>query len=207
MERTGSIARPPPARKPSSSSYLASAGAPAGSIYDLPTATAMADLELIPVESRKTLNSLDYNYRGGGGLGPSRSRGGQRDATSADIAIRETEGDETIVVRGMGEDDDKEKSSVADEEAGVTEHDVVVLETEARAKAMYARFTPRKKSIISAIVSFAAVLARERLSLSRFSSTEMLGLTLLFHLKRSPPHLSFRPYLVSLWTSTRLLQY
>lgn len=196
MEKAGIDARLA-ARRPSSSSYLASAGAPAGSIYDLPSATAMADLELVPVESRKSLKSLDYNYRGGGGLGPSKSRGGQRDATYASMVIRETEGDETIVVRGREENEDKEKSSVADEEAGVTAHDVVVLETEARAKVMYARFTPRHKSVISAIVSFAAVLARERLSLSltlrREAATDSH-----FHVKPSPPHLSFPPYLESL---------
>ena len=62
------------ASKVSTASQMAVAGAPAAGPYDLPSAAALADLELVPTESRGSLRSAEYRYRGGGGLVPTESR-------------------------------------------------------------------------------------------------------------------------------------
>ena len=54
--------------------HFDTSGAPASSAHDLPSSSALADLELIRSSSRKSQVERDYTYRGGGGLGKSNSR-------------------------------------------------------------------------------------------------------------------------------------
>lgn len=139
--------------------YLETSGAPAGgSAHDLPSSSALADLELVPSSSRASFpESREYDYRGGGGLGRSASR-------ASGIGGGKVLGKEGKIEEDLEEE--AREGGVVDEEAGVGEGGEVILETEAHAQRMYARFSERRKACIVAVVAYAAFIARESLSLS-----------------------------------------
>lgn len=120
----------PPARRQRSRSYLDTAGAPACSIFDLPSSQALADLELVRSSSRSSLKAT-AGYAGGGGLGMTLSRG-------------------RVVGR---EGRIEEGAEGVDEEVALGKEGEVVRETEERARVMYERFGERRKGSIVAIVA------------------------------------------------------
>ncbi|GAA5876347.1 hypothetical protein JCM8547_008889 [Rhodosporidiobolus lusitaniae] len=112
--------------------------------HDLPERSAFARLER--TGSARSVGR-GGGYAGGAGLssGPSRSRRGPVVVDREGRIEEHAEG-------GEGEE-------VREEEVAVGEGDEVVLETKDREEEMYDRFSPRKKSVLVAIVSFAALLA------------------------------------------------
>ncbi|GAA5901028.1 hypothetical protein JCM8208_007597 [Rhodotorula glutinis] len=119
----------PLARTLSAASAWSNADVPAASAHDLPEATRLTVLERA------------LGYAGGAGLRRGHTRRGP------------------VVVGAQGRIDEDGEAHVVEEEVAVGEDGETVEETEARAQAMYARFSPAKKRRIVAIVAYAALLA------------------------------------------------
>lgn len=131
-----------PLQRTTSSSAWSAADAPASSAHDLPESSAMAALERTTSQISTRSERSRRAYAGGAGLGGKVSRRGP------------------LVVGREGRIEEDSEAVTVDEEAAVGEKNEAVQETADRAEAMYARFSPRRKRLIVAVVAYTALLAR-----------------------------------------------